>query len=105
MFNPRSFPQSSRRRFLTDNLHGAGTLALTGLLDREMAYAANDSANPLAAKQPHFPARAKQIIYIDLEGGPSQMDLFDPKPKLTELDGQPLPISIAEDAQFAFLQK
>jgi len=105
MFDQTLFLRNSRRRFLTDSLHGAGAMALAGLLDGEGALAANVSGDPLAAKKTHFPGKAKHIIYIYLEGGPSQMDLFDPKPKLNELDGQPLPTSLAEDAQFAFLQK
>src|SRR6056297_1095108 len=105
MFDLTSSLQNSRRRFLTDSLHGAGAMAMAGLLSADFAEAANVNGDPLAAKETHFPGKAKHIIYIYLEGGPSQMDLFDPKPKLTELDGQPMPTSLAEDAQFAFLQK
>jgi len=105
MFDTTSFLQNSRRRFLTDGLHGAGAMAMAGLLNADHAQAAGVGSDPLAAKETHFPGKAKHIIYIYLEGGPSQMDLFDPKPKLTELDGQPMPTSLAEDAQFAFLQK
>jgi len=81
MFDQTLFLRNSRRRFLTDSLHGAGAMALAGLLDGEGALAANVSGDPLAAKKTHFPGKAKHIIYIYLEGGPSQMDLFDPKPK------------------------
>ena len=100
--------QHGRRRFLTDTLSGAGAFALTHLLHSEgfsASRAAASDANPLAAQLSHFAPKAKNCIYIYLEGGPSQMDLFDPKPKLNELDGQPLPESMAEDVQFAFLQK
>ncbi len=52
------------------------------------AEAAND---PLAPKAPHFPAKAKRVIYLFLNGGPSQVDTFDPKPMLTEYNGKPMP--------------
>ena len=48
-------------------------------------------ANPLAARQPHFPPTAKSVIFLFMSGGPSQIDLFDPKPALTKWDGQPPP--------------
>ena len=61
--------------------------------------------NPLAAKPPHFAPKAKACIFIFLEGAPSQLDLFDPKPKLNELDGQPLPESLTKNMRFAFIKK
>src|SRR5690606_33733160 len=61
--------------------------------------------NPLAVKPPHFAAKAKRCICIFLEGGPSQMDLFDPKPELAKLDGEPMPESMTKNVRFAFLQK
>jgi hypothetical protein len=51
------------------------------------------AGNPLAPKPPHFPAKAKRVIFIFMQGGPSQMDTFDPKPALNRLNGQPLPAS------------
>ncbi len=88
----------------------AGSLALTTLLHRDGLTIARGNSKPatphlLSPREPHFPARAKNLIYIYLEGGPSQMDLFDPKPKLNELDGQPLPESMLKDVQFAFIQR
>jgi hypothetical protein len=67
--------------------------------------AAESSVDPLAPRLAHFAPTARNCIFIFLEGGPSQMDLFDPKPLLNEYDGQPLPPSIVGDAKFAFLQK
>src|SRR5260370_7359449 len=61
--------------------------------------------NLLAPKPPHFVPKAKACICIYLEGTPSQIDLFDPKPKLNELDGQKLPDSMTEKVRFAFIQK
>ena len=64
-----------------------------------------DAGNPLAPKPSHFPGKAKSCIFIFLEGAPSHLDLFDPKPKLMELDGQALPESFTKDVRFAFIQK
>jgi hypothetical protein len=94
----------ARRRFLGGTLAGAGALALSSLLEQDGVLRADES-NPLAPRAPHFAPKAKNLIYIYLEGGPSQMDLFDPKPKLNELDGQPLPESMLENVRFAFIQK
>ncbi len=96
----------SRRHFLTTTASGIGTLALASLLrDDGLLAAEADAANPLAPRPPHFPARAKACICIYLEGAPSQIDLFDPKPKLNELDGQKLPESMTKNVRFAFIQK
>jgi len=72
---------------------GFGTLGLATLLSEVSARAA-DEGNPLAAKPPHFPARAKYVIQILANGGPAQMDTFDPKPELTKYHGQRLPIHL-----------
>lgn len=92
------FPGSphSRRKFLSS---GLGTAALASLLRDEGLLAAE------ATRGPHFAPRAKRCIYLFMEGGPSQMDLFDPKPKLNELDGQPMPESLLQGVKFAFTQK
>ena len=57
----------------------------------------------MAPKQPHFRPRAKNIIYLFMAGGPSQLELFDYKPKLVELNGQPIPESFIEGKRFAFM--
>src|ERR1041385_8682272 len=73
---------------------GFGALALTYLLERESLTAGPvPIANPLAAKPAHFPAKAKSVIFLFMEGGPSHLDTFDPKPKLREMAGQRLPES------------
>ncbi len=59
--------------------------------------------NPLAPKSPHFPARATNVIYLFMAGGPSQLELFDYKPRLTELNGQPIPDSYVAGKRFAFM--
>jgi hypothetical protein len=104
----------SRRHFLSSAGYGVGLAAMGHLLAAEAspAHAAraapgSDAAtsNPLAPKPPHFAPRAKACIFIFLEGGPSQMDLFDPKPKLGALHGQPLPESLTRTVRFAFIKK
>ena len=82
----------TRREMLCRTGTGLGMLGLAGVLnDARMLGAEAAPGNPLAAKLPHFAARAKHIIHIYLNGGPSQVDTFDPKPMLTKYDGQPLP--------------
>ena len=76
-----------------------GSLALAGILARPGSAVGAASRMPLAEKQPHFPAKAKRIIHVFANGGPSQMDTFDPKPELNRLDGQELPDSIKEQLQ------
>ena len=85
--------QRTRREFLTTTASGLGAMALGSMLSRDglltpatAAAAAPPKspafANPLAPKPPHFAPRAKRCIFIFMEGAPSQMDLFDPKPRL-----------------------
>jgi hypothetical protein len=57
-----------------------------------LAEAATSVDNPLALRQPHFPPKAKRVIFLFMHGGPSSVDTFDPKPRLTIDDGKPLPI-------------
>jgi hypothetical protein len=89
-------PAQSRRDFLVRAGSGLGLLALLDLLERQ-GYGEETKpqqpANPLASRKPHFPATARSVIWCFLDGGPSHLDLFDPKPLLTKLDGQPLPAS------------
>lgn len=99
----------ARRHFLTSAGYGLGMIALAQLLQADDSASGGEASsvrvNPLAPRPPHFPAKARACIFIFLEGGPSQMDLFDPKPKLTELDGKPLPDSLVKEVRFAFIKK
>src|SRR5262245_43789305 len=87
----------TRRSFLGRYAGSLGGLALAHLLASERAPGANDRqpatppAGPLAPKIPHQPPRARAVICLFQHGGPSQMDLFDPKPELTKRHGQPYP--------------
>ncbi len=82
----------SRRALLGRTAVGFGSLALASLLADETA-AHGAPVDPLAAKPPHFPARAKRVIFLFMKGGPSHVDTFDPKPLLTRDDGKPLPFA------------
>src|SRR5947208_1490729 len=82
----------SRRALLARSAVGFGSLALASLLaDDPGALAA--PADPLAPRLPHFPARAKRVIFLFMKGGPSHVDTFDPKPLLTRDDGKPVPFA------------
>jgi hypothetical protein len=88
---------ASRRDFLARAGGGMGLLALSALLEQDAPAAAPPAGgpgNPLAAKKPPLPATARSVIWVFLDGGPSHVDLFDPKPVLTKLHGKPLPGSI-----------
>jgi hypothetical protein len=80
----------TRRELLRRSGMGVGMLGLAGLFTGETSAATTD-LNPLAPKEPHFPARAKRVVHLFMNGGPSHVDTFDPKPLLTRYHGKPLP--------------
>src|SRR5215813_1271807 len=88
----------TRRQFFRIAGGGIGTIALADLLR------ADGKANPLAPKRPMFPPKAKNVIFMFQEGGPSQLDLFDPKPELEKWNGKALPASLTKDLQLAFIK-
>jgi hypothetical protein len=86
----------TRRAMLTRCANGFGALALTALL-AEPAFGAvrapaEHAVDPLAPRLPHFPARARNVIFLYMDGGPSQMDTFDPKPRLDREHGEPIKV-------------
>jgi hypothetical protein len=87
----------SRRHFFREVGAGIGTMALASLLQAE-------SGNPLSVRKPHFAPKAKNVIFLFMEGGPSQLDLFDPKPELQKWSGKPLPESYTKNLQLAFIK-
>jgi Protein of unknown function (DUF1501) len=95
MLNRVSYP--SRRAALREMACGFGGVALLGLLQQEANTAGEastpSSASPLQPRPSHFPARAKRVIFLFMHGGVSHVDTFDPKPKLAEMNGRPLPIA------------
>ncbi len=90
-------PQS-RREFLTRSGGGFGAVALSGMLAGLPTSSADESSPKLgvAERKPHFVPTAKRVIFLFMEGGPSHIDLFDPKPLLNELAGKTLPDSFGE---------
>lgn len=106
--SPNEWLTQTRRDFLATSSCGLGTLALASLLKQDGLLAEgglSSGMNPLDERLAHYAPKAERCIFIFLEGGPSQMDLFDPKPLLNEYDGKPLPDSLVGDQKFAFLQK
>jgi hypothetical protein len=91
----------TRRHFLRDCPLGLGGLALTSLLARENPARAG-TVNPLAVRSPHFPAKAKHVIYLHMAGSPPHLDLFDYKPELVKRTGQPCPDEFFQGKRFAF---
>src|SRR5688500_16209040 len=85
-------PGFSRRDFLARSAHGFGAMALWHLLARE---------SHAAVPQPHFAPHAKNVIFIFMMGGPSHLDLFDPKPKMAARHGQPIPSSLVQPKKSA----
>src|SRR5437899_3177895 len=97
--------QLSRRQFFKRTGFGLGSIALGGLLSNAFAAErAAKSTNPLAPRKPHFPARAKQVIYLHMVGAPSQLDMFDYKPTLQQYDNQLCPEEFIKGKRFAFLR-
>src|SRR4051812_11822417 len=84
--------QVSRRDMLRQAGTGLGMLGLVGLMNDAGLLADEARAtNPLTPRPPHFPGRVKQVIHIYLNGGPSQLDTFDPQPLLKRSEGRTLP--------------
>ena len=98
--NPEHLQFITRRHFFSRCGLGLGSIALGALMNQAHA---STLSNPLSPKRPHFAPRAKNIIYLFMAGGPSQLELFDYKPKLIELNGQPIPDSYIEGKRFAFM--
>lgn len=90
----------TRRSFFRQCAGGIGTMALAHLLNAGQSAGAR--RDPLAPRDPHFTAKAKNVIFLFMEGGPSQVDLFDPKPALQKWHGTPLPASMTKDLRLAF---
>jgi hypothetical protein len=93
----------TRRHFFRDCAVGVGSMALASLLNDGHLAAAPQVQSPLAPRQPHFPAKAKAVIYLFMAGAPSQLELFDYKPKLMDYDGKPIPDEFIKGKRFAFM--
>jgi hypothetical protein len=93
----------TRRQFFRDCGVGLGTVGLASLLNDSLFAAEAAPDDPLAPRKPHFPAKARSVIFLHMAGAPSTLDLFDNKPKLIELNGKPCPDSYIRGQQFAFI--
>ena len=98
----------TRRHFFHDCGVGVGKIALASLLAGSLSAdepsPAGDSASPFAVRTPHFAARAKRVIFLFMAGAPSQLETFDNKPKLADLEGKPIPPSVIAGQRYAFIQ-
>jgi hypothetical protein len=96
----------TRRDFFRKCAGGIGIFALADLLTSDGLTAASKlpAINPLAPKPPHFAPKAKHVIFMFMEGGPSQFELFDEKPALEKYNGQSLPPSLTKDLKLAFIK-
>ncbi len=96
---------TTRRQFFGQSGLSVGSMALASMLGADAARGSeNDSKNPLAPKAGHYPAKAKNIIYLHMSGSPTQLELFEHKPELKKLDGKPCPKEYLEGKRFAFIK-
>jgi uncharacterized protein (DUF1501 family) len=95
--------ERTRRHFFGDCGMGVGAMALGSLLATDGVRSGVEATEASPAQMPHFPPRAKRVIYLFMAGGPSQLDLFDHKPELTQRSGEPIPASFVEGKRFAFM--
>ncbi len=93
--------ENTRRHFFRDCGIGLGSMALGSMLHAETP--GKSSGSPFAPKKPHFEPKAKAVIFLFMAGGPSQFELFDPKPELQKLTGEPIPESFVKGKRFAFM--
>lgn len=98
----------TRRSFFEECAGGIGMVALWHLLAIDGKAAGTSESlsrtNPLQPKPPHFAPKAKNVIFLFMEGAPSHIDLYDPKPEMAKWDGQPLPESMTKDLKLAFIK-
>src|SRR5262245_54860364 len=105
----------TRRHFFKDCGIGLGAIALASLLNEDLAAAPSrqraagqakaKTTNPLAPKKPHFPGKAKRVIFLFQAGAPSQLDMFDFKPALVKYNGQPVPQELVKGIDYAFIKR
>jgi Protein of unknown function (DUF1501) len=105
MEDRNDLPRLTRRHFFGQCGLGLGSLALAALLSEGEVLAAEpkELPNPLAPRKPHFPAKARRVIYLFMAGAPSQLELFDYKPRLQKLNNEPIPASYLQGKRFAFM--
>ncbi len=102
----RSLHSQTRRHFFQNCGLGLGKIALATLIAQRTSSAVTAASpkRPTLPKPTHFPGKAKRVIYLFMAGAPSQLELFDHKPKLQQLAGKPLPPSVIKGQRYAFIQ-
>ena len=100
--------RQTRRHFFRDSGVSIGKIALASLLADGLSTSRRTNAaaldGPFAPKKPHFKAKAKRVVFLFMAGAPSQLELFDHKPKLAKLEGKPIPPSVIQGQRYAFIQ-
>src|SRR5688572_25930862 len=103
-----SLKNISRRHFLLESAAGLGAVALGAMFSGCGTPAGKNALDlvldPMSAKSPHFPGKAKRVIFLHMAGAPSQLELFDFKPELQKLNNQLCPPSLLEGKRFAFIR-
>ena len=104
--NPSDLQSVSRRHFLRESAAGIGSVALASLLGScsNKRSTLDMMLDPMSPRAPHFPGKAKSVIYLHMAGAPSQLELFEFKPELNKLHNQPCPQSLLEGKKFAFIR-
>ena len=108
----RTLEHITRKHFLKECRTGIGMMALGCFLSgcdwlsgkQPTNNAVVDMSDPFMPRAPHFPAKARSVIYLHMAGAPSQLELFDYKPALVKLSGQDCPASFLEGKRFAFIR-
>ena len=105
----QSVQHSTRRHFLQNCTTGLGAMALGGLMGNHALGAARNNvqrapSDPMAPMKPHFPGKAKRVIFLHMAGAPSQLELFDYKPALQRMNGKLAPQEFLDGKNFAFIQ-
>jgi len=103
LYSGRDPREITRRWFFQQCGVGLGAIALGSLFQQNGWAAPITPDNPLAPKAPHFPAKAKRVIFLFMAGAPSHLELFDNKPALTKWDGKPPPADLVKDYRAAFI--
>jgi hypothetical protein len=101
----RRLQMETRRHFFGRLGASVGQIALAEMLGGGRLFAADTGVNPMAPRAPHFAPKVKNVIFLFMAGGPSQLDLFDYKPKLNEYDSKPIPTSLTDGKRFAFMDQ
>ena len=88
--NAAALNETTRRHFFSRCTMGVGSMALASLMAERASAVPAPASNPMQPKPPHFPAKAKNVIFLFMAGGPSQLETFEYKPKLSGMENRSL---------------